>query len=194
MAKTRKLSTIEMTVLGMAYLRGPCTIYAIYKELSASASTYHKSRAGTAYSVSKRLLGFGLLEQADGESIRLTDAGQNALREWIAPPIPMMDVAHTVDLLRLRFFFLGAVDQDARIGFIDTSIEALQAFEGRALELIARNEEIGDYFGSLATVSLVLETRARISWLRLVRRWVEDPIGPNGSWAEEIRKALSPEL
>ncbi len=191
MTKARKLSTIEMTVLGMAYLRGPCSIYAIYKELSSSASTYHKSRAGTAYSVSKRLLSSGFIEHADEGAIRISVKGERALREWICPPVPMTDVAHSVDLLRLRFFFLGAADLDSRLKFIDTSIDALAAFEARALDLIARNEEVGDYFGSLATVSLVLETRARISWLRLVRGWVEHPIGPQGSWAEEILRALS---
>jgi DNA-binding PadR family transcriptional regulator len=188
--KLRELSTIEMTVLGMAYLRGPCSIYAIYKELSSSASTYHKSRAGTAYSVSKRLLGFGLIEPAEGDAVRISAAGEQALRDWIGPPIPMVDVAHTVDKLRLRFFFLGALNPDARLKFIDSSIEALEVFERRAIDLIAKNEEIGDYFGSLATVSLVLETRARISWLRLVRGWVEHPIGPGNSWAEEIVATL----
>ena len=180
-----------MTVLGIAFLRGPCSVYAVYKELSSSASTYHKSRAGTAYSVAKRLLRLGLLKQAKGDSIRISAAGKLALREWIGPPFPMTDVAHSVDLLRLRFFFLGAVDLRSRLKFIDTSIEALVVFEKRAIDLIAKNEEVGDYFGSLATVSLVLETRARISWLRLVRRWVENPIRPQGSWAKEIGIALS---
>ena len=187
MAKTRKLSTIEMTVLGIAYLRGPCSIYTLYKELSTSASTYHESRAGTAYSVTKRLLKFGHLEPAEGDTVRISESGLQALRDWIGPPIPMRDVAHTVDLLRLRFFFLGALAPEDRLLFIDSSIEALEAFERRALELISKNEELGDYFGSLATVSLVLETRARISWLRLVRGWAEEPLASNN-----ILTALAP--
>jgi hypothetical protein len=191
MAKPRKLSTIEMTVLGMAYLRSPCSIYAIYKELSSSASTYHKSRAGTAYSVSKRLLGFGLFEPAEGDAVKISTLGVQALRDWIGPPVTMTDVAHTVDLLRLRFFFLGALEKDDRLKFIDSSIEALSAFEQRAVALITKNEEIGDYFGALATVSLVLETKARISWLGLVRVWVEDPIKQRSSWTKEIVASLS---
>lgn len=179
-----------MTVLGIAYLRSPCSIYAIYKELSSSASTYHKSRAGTAYSVSKRLLRFGLMEPAEGEAVRISASGEEALRAWMGPPVPMVDVAHSVDFLRLRFFFLGALDLEVRLKFIDTSISALESFEARAFDLIGKNEEIGDYFGCLATVNLVLETRARIAWLRLVRDWVAEPIGPRGSWAESIRAKL----
>jgi len=193
MEKIRKLSTIEMTVLGIAHLRGPCNIYAIYKELSSSASTYHESRAGTAYSVSKRLLKFGRREQAEGEAVRISAAGEEALREWVGPPVRLKDVAFSVDLIRLRFFFLDALNIESRLKFIDSSLEGLEEFEKRAIDLIASNEEVGDYYGTLATVSLVLETRARIEWLRLARGWLKNPIAPQGSWAKEILAALTSE-
>lgn len=181
----RKLSTIEMTVLGLAWLRGPCTTYAIMKELSASASSFHKSRAGTAYSVAKRLLKFGLLEAIpNGERIQITPAGVAALQGWMSVPVPQRDIAHSADLVRLRFFFLGVVDQPSRLRFIDSSVDGLQQFLQRCEELVPANEAIGDYFGVLATLSTILETQARIEWLLLVRKWVERPMPEGQSWSE----------
>lgn len=188
----RKLSNLEMTVLGLAWLRGPCTIYSIMKELSLSASSFHKSRAGTAYSVANRLLEFGLMELVDDPegAVRITDAGEEMLRQWIEPPVPMADVSHSADMLRLRFFFLGVVDEASRIAFIDSSIEGLKVFLKRCEDLIQENEDIGDYFGALATVSSILETRARIEWLAMVREWVLHPFAEQGAWTEKIYARL----
>lgn len=193
-AGDRKLSTIEMTVLGMAWLRGPCTIYAIMKELSGSETTYYKSRAGTAYSVSNRLLGFGLLKASDSDQgqenlIEISPRGTEVLAEWLTLPLPLPEIAYSADLVRLRFFFLGVVDQPSRLEFIDGAISGLEQLLQRCESLVHENEKIGDYFGGLATVSLILETHARIRWLRLVRDWVENPItDPN--WAEIIIKTV----
>ena len=177
----RKLSTIEMTVLGFAWLRGPCSIYAIMKEISSSESSYYKSRAGTAYSVANRMIGFELLESVqnpdkdDEKWIQITDGGVSALQSWLTPPIPLSDIFHSADLVRLRFFFLGVVDKEKRIAFIDDSINGLQEFLVRCENLIPKNEALGDYFGVLATVSTILETRARIEWLNMVKEWVANP-------------------
>lgn len=186
----RKLSTLEHTVLGLAWLRGPCTIYSIMKELSLSASTFHKSRASTAYSVANRLLKFGLLGSLGDERIVVTEAGRAALREWVAPPVPMADVAHSADLLRLRFFFLGVVDPAERLAFIDEAIAGLEVFAKRCEDLISENQSLGDYFGALATVSSVIETRGRIAWLKLARDWIVDPLPANVDWRARIVAAL----
>ncbi len=193
---TRKLSTVEMTVLGFAWLRGPCTIYSIMKELSASESSYHKSRAGTAYSVANRLIGFGLIEEfsaedSDERNVRVTKAGVKALQEWIGPPVPISDVAHSADLVRLRFFFLGAVSQERRLAFIDEAIDGLREFHARCEALLPANQEIGDYFGALATVSSILEAKARIEWLTIVRELVVSPLPPDQDWTEAILKRLA---
>ncbi|MEQ1823590.1 MAG: hypothetical protein ABL949_13855 [Fimbriimonadaceae bacterium] len=189
---SRKLSTIELTVLGLTHLRGPCTIYAVMKELSMSESSYHKSRAGTAYSVSKRLLGFGLLEPAEGgeNHIQITEAGVAAIQAWLAPPLPMQDIAHSADLIRLRFFFLSVLEPEERIAFIDSALAGLRQFLARCEALLPENEAIGDYFGVLATLSTVLETRARIEWLKIVRKWVENPLGPEEKWSETVLKGF----
>jgi len=195
----RKLSTIEMTVLGFAWLRGPCSIYAIMKEISSSESSFYKSRAGTAYSVANRLLGFELLESIpspvkdDEKLIQITEAGVSALQAWITPPIPLPDIFHSADLIRLRFFFLGVVDKESRLDFIEDSIKGLKVFLTKCEELIPKNEAIGDYFGVLATVSTILETRARIEWLVMVREWVENPLESGKSLSDIVRNRLESE-
>lgn len=187
--KKSTLSTLELTFLGMAWLRGPCTTYAIMKELGSSASTYHKSRAGATYAVAKRLLGFGLIASVD-DQVRITPAGIEALQKWLQPPLDRHDIAHSADLVRLRFFFLGVIDPEHRLKFIDDAIRGLEEFLVRCEGLVPKNEEIGDYFGALATVSSILETRSRIEWLRLVREWVVNPIPEGQSWSEIIARTL----
>ena len=61
----KRLSAIEYTVLGIAWKRGPCTTYALMKELASSTSTYYKARAGTAYPLVNRLVKQALLVHAD---------------------------------------------------------------------------------------------------------------------------------
>ncbi|MFI5384628.1 MAG: hypothetical protein ACHQ50_00755 [Fimbriimonadales bacterium] len=176
--RSRALSTIEMTILGIAWLRGPCTTYTIMKELATSASTYYKSRAGTAYSVVDRLVGFKLLEQMTGQGdggeklIKVTESGVDALRKWLTPPIPLPDIAHSADLIRLRFFFLGVLEPEKRLTFIDDALAGLRKHLARCEALIPENEAIGDHFGALATLAVVLETKARIQWLEIVRERV----------------------
>lgn len=183
---SRKLSTLEFTVLGYAWLRGPCTTYAIMKELSQSESSYHNSRAGTAYSIAKRLVGFGLLDSSAEGEISISSSGVEALQDWLRPPLPAADIAHSADLVRLRFFFLGALDQESRLEFIDRSIEGLREFLKRCEALLPKNEELGDYFGLLATISTIFETKARIQWLMLVRQLVVDPIEGQENWTNTI--------
>ncbi len=158
-----------------------------------SASSYHKSRAGTAYSVSRRLLEFGMLVRAEGavEGIVCISAdGVAELQKWMHPPIPRSDIAHSADLVRLRFFFLGVIDKEQRLKFIDDAMSGLQVFLEECEGLMPKNEEIGDYFGVLATLSTVLETRARIEWLRIERRWVENPLAEDAPWAAIVMGAV----
>lgn len=188
--KNGKTSVLEHTVLGLAWLRGPCTIYSIMKQLSLSSSSFHKSRAGTAYSIGHRLLASGHLEYVEGEgekedrNVRISEKGLEALRQWLRPPVPYEDISHSADLLRLRFFFLGSISLEERLAFIDNAIEGLEQFLRRCESLLGGNEELGDYFGVLATMSSILETQARIKWLRIVRKWVAEPMPEGVSWAE----------
>lgn len=193
--RNRKLSTIELTVLGIAWLRGPCTIYVVMKILSQAGSTYHKSRAGTTYSVAHRLLEFGLLEKIEetgdnGEQlVRVSEEGIVILKDWYRPPIPMFEVAFSSDLIRLRFYFMGVLDREERLAFVDDARVGLHTFLERCHELMLKNEEVGDYYGILATLAAIKETEARIEWLEVVRKWVDDPESLPRPWAESVLKS-----
>jgi len=185
-----KLSNLELTVLGLVWMKGPCTIYAVMKDLSMSASSFHKSRAGATYSVSTRLLRFGLI-QSTNNLVQITELGLKALGEWYATPVPMVDVAHSADLIRLRFFFLGTIPMQKRIEFIDSSIQGLLEYEKTCASLLKGNQDIGDYHGVLASAGVLMETQARIRWLHRVRSLVENPIEDETQWASIVLEMLS---
>lgn len=180
-----------MTLLGLTWLRGPCTVYAVMKDLATSESTYYRSRAGTAYSVVARLVKFGYVHQAENKSISITESGQTILQNWVGPEIERGDIAHTVDWLRLRFFFLECLTPADRLALIDRCLEGLAEFEQRCLDLIGVNQELGEYFGALATVNIVMETRARIQWLHLIRPFVENPLPPDADWTQALLAAMN---
>lgn len=192
----RGVTTLEATVLGMVFLRQPCTIYEVMRELEESESSYHRSRAGSAYSVANRLLKDGYLESVTSGSssarrtVKLSESGRDRLQGWLAPPVPMADVAYTVDLVRLRCFFLGALQPDDRRRFIDETIGRLEEFGQRCEALVRANQGIGDYFGVLAAAATVVETQARIQWLRAIRDLVEAVPPDQTIWADTVLARL----
>ena len=190
MRKSRKLSTIELMLLGLSHENGPGSTYQLMKMMSMSGSTFYKSRAGTAYSVTKRLVSGGYFEQVLQETgephIRITAKGIEALREWVTPPISPQDIAHSADLIRLRFYFLNVVDADARVAFIDDSIRGLEARMEFVQSNMRLNAADGHYFSTLAGLSSLMETKARIEWLRHARHLVTDPPEDKAKWVEMI--------
>lgn len=185
----RKLSSLEMTVLGLAWLRGPRKPYAIMRELSLSPSSHHRSRAGATYSVVKRLVGFGLLEQ--DELVQVTPAGEAALREWLCEPIPEADLTHTLDPVRLRTYFLGKIDAKERLAFVETTLAALSEVERSWSGAMDAHEAMGEYFGVLGAAGALLEVRARRAWLEIYREFLLNPA--ESDWARTVRARLDRE-
>lgn len=177
--------------MGIAWLRGPCSIYTILRELETSASSYHKSRAGTVYSIANRLLDKGILErEPDGERVRLSASGVELLKEWVAPPTPFEDVTYSSDLLRLRFFFLGILEADDRRRYVEDALQSLREFLVTTEALLDENEKIDEPFGMLATLNIVLETRARIQWFETVLEFVDDPSSIDRPWSKTVFKRI----
>jgi DNA-binding PadR family transcriptional regulator len=184
----RKLSTIELTILGIFWTQGPCTTYAVMKGLSQATSTYYQSRAGTTYSVTKRLLGMGYL--AGEDELEVTELGAQVLRDWVSTPVPRPDVAFSSDLIRLRFYFLGLLTVEERIAYVDNCLKELREFLVICDGLLDRCEAIDDQFGVMASASAVLENRARIRWLELARVWLSQGDDLERPWAKTVRAAL----
>ncbi|MBL8040040.1 MAG: hypothetical protein JNM04_01710, partial [Chthonomonas sp.] len=167
-----------------------CTTYVLMKELSSAGSTYYRSRAGTTYSVVKRLTTFGFLEVND-EQISISEEGIAALKRWIRPPIPEPDVAYSADLVRLRFYYLGLLSVRERKEFIDDALSELRRHLVKVEWMVHESERIGDYFGMLALANAVLETRARIEWLEMVAPLALEPIADQKAWAKSVFELLN---
>ena len=175
---------MEYTVLGIAWKRGPCTTYALMMELSSSTSTFYKKRSSTTYPLVDRLIAMDLLAQSDevgarGErSVVVTEAGMEALQRWLTVPLELGEVAHTVDFVRLRTFYLGAAKPQERERFLASALNQLASHEASCLRAIERYTEMGDEFSALATEGVLFETRARIAWLTSAQeRFLKIPTG-----------------
>lgn len=184
----KRLSAIEYTVLGIAWKRGPCTTYALMKELASSTSTYYKARAGTAYPMVDRMLNSGLLSHAGhtgpkGEKlVELTASGVAALNEWLTTQPELTEVAHTVDFIRLRMFYMGAVPPAARDRFFEDVLAELSSHLAQCELAVERYTTMGDTFSVLATEGVIAETQARIEWLGSIRaRATSEPLGKPGN-------------
>ena len=163
---------MEHTVLGIIWQYGPCTTYAVMKELRASGSTYYSDRAGTAYPAVERLIAAKLVAHSDKKTgsrnerlIKVTPAGVACLRKWLAPPVPSAEVWLTRDLLRLRVYFLGALKKEQRNEFLVDAKKALTVHLEHCEASMKEHTEEGGEFTSLADLGAVYEARARIAWL-----------------------------
>jgi len=172
----RPLSAIELTALGILWKRGPCTAYAIMREFQGSTSTYYSGRASTIYPVIRRFLACGLAASVEEGKVEITAFGVRRMREWLSPPVPMQDLAHTADMLRLRVFYLALVPSEVRARLIDEALDDLTNYLRTCTRSAERDAELGDPFSALASEGVLYETRARIEWLRAIRdRVIELP-------------------
>jgi hypothetical protein len=136
-------------------------------EMSSSTSTFFKKRASTTYPLVERLIKAGYLAQSDDIA---TERGVSALRAWLSDPLEFGEVAHTVDFVRLRTFYLGATETEDRELFLNSALKQLAAHESSCQDAIARYTKMGDEFSALATEGVLFETRARIAWLTASRK------------------------
>jgi PadR family transcriptional regulator, regulatory protein AphA len=110
---TGRLSTTSYVVLGMIGLRGPSTPYDLKRAVGHSVGYFWSFPHAQLYSEPQRLTRMGLLELDVEDSGRrrktysLTDAGRQAVRDWLASPtnehFEMRDIAE----LKLFFNELG---------------------------------------------------------------------------------------
>jgi DNA-binding PadR family transcriptional regulator len=167
-----KSSPIEMAVLGIVWKQGPCTSYSVMQELSASASAFVRSKAGSVYPLVARLVDSAFLCYEEGRrgskgdrKLEITAAGLDRIQGWLMSPIPREDIAHTVDLIRMRSGYLGTLEPKDREQFVDRSLAGLREHLKRCEEREIHYLEAGDAFGALGVREMIHETRARIAWL-----------------------------
>lgn len=164
---------LESCVLGVVWLRGPCTAYVVRQEFAASRSSHWTGSAGSIYPLLRRLEESGLIrarKHAWGRGRRqefsITPRGLATLRAWIGPPLPPWTAAPAFDPVRTRLTFLMAIPKARRRKFVAAALENLDA------EIAAHERSVETAAGMERLVALgaLHELEGRRRWLEDVRK------------------------
>ncbi len=174
---TRELSRFELAVLGLVSKGGPCTAYWIRRQFHQSPSSFFSGSAGAVYPAVARLARRSLIKATTrregsrtSRRYSLSQTGKRALKRWLLPPFPREDAAFTMDPVRTRVYYLGALSRQDRKRFVD---EAIGQARRRMAVVQAESEErqeSGDQFSYLGGLGVLHEVRARVRWLEELRR------------------------
>ncbi len=171
------MTELESTVLGVVWLRGPCTAYAVRQEFLASSSSYWTASTGAIYPLLRRLEEGGLIRAAEEEwgtkgkrAFSITPKGVTALQEWIGPPLEQWTGQPTFDPVRTRLSFLGALTPARRRKFVAEARENVEAAMVRLEERIASLDRDAEPFEYLVLLGTREELRGRKRWLAEVAK------------------------
>ena len=176
---------LERVILGIVWKRGPCTPYAVRKELSTSPSSHFSGSPGSVYPILRRLESQGCLgseESLRGQQKRrlyfVEEAGLAALKEWLSPPLPDSAVGLLYDPLRTRLYFLSVLPPGVQRAFLQHTRQKLLDQLVATRQDAERYRVSGDDFSRLAAAGGVMELESRIRWTELVARaLIEESLG-----------------
>lgn len=147
------LTTLGYALLGLLR-QGPASGYALRKVFETTPMGVYSSSPGTIYPAIRRLQAKGLVHRLPASAsptgkaaFALTEAGTNALRDWLRRPIAREDVVRKAPELLLRFVFLHLVE-DASITrrFLEdfrrhaaSYLEELESLRGAVSDQIPRH-------------------------------------------------------
>jgi DNA-binding PadR family transcriptional regulator len=164
-------------VLGLVWRHGPCSAYAIRRQLQDSPSTQWSGSAGAIYPLMQRLERQGLLAAAAGGTgqrrsleYAITGAGLAMLRAWIGPPLPPEAVTVAHDPLRSRLRFLDLLPAEERRAWVAAAISSLEEVLARVRHWEDANQP-GEPLGGIVTRSGELDVEARRRWLEEAAGW-----------------------
>ena len=174
MSLARKYSTLEQTVLGVVWKRGPCTGYAVVMEFAGSAGSAYRSGASSVYPLLNRLERAGLLasrrsERRGEKQYEITDLGLGVLRDWFVLSPAGDDFTCSLDVIRSRTYFLKALTMEERERFIEEALAGLKRLLAQCEAVVREYETKGDSYSVMAMTGAVYETKARIQWLKYCR-------------------------
>jgi DNA-binding PadR family transcriptional regulator len=167
----RKLSTLEQTALGIIFKRGPCKAYAVMSEFAGSQNSAYSSGAGSVYPMLRRLETAGLIKTAASGEHRLytlTSDGLRALRGWFDLASDDDSISCCLDELRSRTYFLKVMEPTERQQFLDVALTRLTRLLADCRKTMIQYRESGDAFSEMAMKGAVMETQARIRWVRMM--------------------------
>jgi DNA-binding PadR family transcriptional regulator len=171
-AQARELTDLEACVLGVIWRDGPCTAYAVRKELAESTTPRWSDSAGSIYPVISRLEARGLVEakarrwgDRGKKELAATAGGLRALRRWVPDVNAGGACGPTFDPVRTKFCFLAALDAAGkRRFFLDARRETAAVLEGLRAELRSAPAAPDDY-EALSLLGSIHELEARLRWL-----------------------------
>ena len=173
----RKLSELEGVSLGIIYKRQPCTAYLVRSELREAPSSLWRASAGSVYPLLARLETEGLVatttDENDGRGrklLKVTTAGRKSLSEWVIAGADPERISSVTDPIRSRTFFLDVLSEAKRRDYLSDLVTLMESYLAETKDRLNRAEESGDtcdYLGSLGAMKV---TKARLDWLRVVRR------------------------
>ncbi len=171
MPLNRRLSTLEMTVLGVILKRGPCTAYAVMTEFSSSQTSAYRSGAGSIYPLISRLEKFGAVsshttKEGKEKRYQITEEGQKMLRSWFLEGLDEDAFSCSLDVLRSRTYFLRVLSQDERETFFLHAIAGLRKLQKACQTQVKSYQQSGDKFSEHAMRGALMETQTRIRWLK----------------------------
>jgi DNA-binding PadR family transcriptional regulator len=171
------MTELESCVLGVVWLRGPCTAYVVRREFQVSESSHWSGSGGAIYPVLKRLEKEKLIHARTSawgtgkkKAFEITPRGLEALREWIGPPLPQWTAAPTFDPVRTRLSFLGALPAAKRARFVAEAQENLDKEIAIVRDKLAVFDREADPFEYLVFAGTLHELVARSTWLAEVAR------------------------
>ena len=146
------------------------------KQFQSSRSTYFSGSAGAIYPLLRRLETAGLIAEerhkAGSRTRRtysITEAGADALANWLCAPIPSEDIAFMVDLLRTRTLFFEKLPKSKRRAFVKDARDQLT----HRIESFSSRLDDTESFTQMERVSfqsVVLIDKARLKWLDIVEK------------------------
>jgi DNA-binding PadR family transcriptional regulator len=174
------ITELEGVVLGIVRSLQPCTAYAVRRQLQASPSSHWSGSAGSIYPLLGRLEEAGLVEALSDASngrrrrlMTLTRKGTAALRGWILEAGQPEVAANVSDALRTRAFFLDALTPEERRRFVESALEAAEAFHAMTVEYGRSRAEDGA-IGALAALGGEYAAAARVRWLQELLASLDD--------------------
>lgn len=176
---TRALTPTSYVVLGLVHTLQPCTSYDMKQLVRISIGNFWSFPHSQLYAEPARLVDDGLLieEQEDTgrrrRLYRLTDAGEDAFREWAR--LPAQEIGELRDEGLLKLFFSDTADRDA---IVQLACAQVKVHEERIASLSQLRDDVSDEAGPAQLATLELGLR----WDRTAADfWAEVVEHPPGS-------------
>jgi DNA-binding PadR family transcriptional regulator len=173
------VTELEGCVIGVVWLRGPCTAYVVRQEFLRSESSHWSGSAGAIYPLLQRMEQQKLIRSRSQrwgkgrkKQFEITDAGLAALHRWIGPPLAQWTAQPTFDPIRTRFTFLGTLSAAKRRQFLAEARKNVQNEVRRTRTILSAIDRERLPFEYLVALAVLHELEARARWLREAARWI----------------------